>query len=316
MKKVKIGTFNVENLFNRYKLLGYERGGPPAARKKPVDPEKFVKEGGHINMLGWSIDDFGPISKSARRATSAAILENKPDILAIQEVENLFALLAFNGKWLKNAYTYGMVIDGNDIRQIDVGILSKYPIISLRTHRFEPDGSPPWQRTFSRDCLEVDLNIGGKTLTVLVNHFKSKIGGGEDKREKQAKRVAEILKERFGNSLSGNFVVAGDLNNHYDAPELQPLLGLPGLENVVKQRLPEKEHWTHYYNKGKAAEQLDYLLISPELSEKNADSKEVHIERRGLPTDIKYYEGERFEEVKGKEGASDHCAVFISLEVA
>lgn len=313
MTKLKIGTFNVENLFNRYKLLGYERGSP--AKKKPVDPEKFVKEGGHINMFGWSIDDFGPISKSARRATAAVITENKPDILAIQEVENLFALLAFNQKWLKNAYPYAMVIDGNDMRQIDVGILSKYPIVNLRTHRFEPTGSSPWQRIFSRDCLEVDLGIpNGKTLTMLVNHFKSKIGGGEDKRQKQAERVAEILKERFGNSLSGNFVVAGDLNNHYDALELQPLLRLHGLENVVKKRLPKKEHWTHYYKKNKAAEQLDYLLLSPGLSENNPDS-EVHIERRGLGTDIKYYEGERFEEVAGKEGASDHCAVFISLEV-
>jgi endonuclease/exonuclease/phosphatase family metal-dependent hydrolase len=313
MTKVKIGTFNVENLFNRYKLLGYERGSP--AKKKPVDAEKFVEEGGHINMLGWSIDDFGPISKSARRATAAVILENKPDIVAIQEVENLFALLAFNQKWLKNAYPYAMVIDGNDLRQIDVGILSKYPIINLRTHRFEPAGSTPWQRTFSRDCFEADLGISkGKMLTVLVNHFKSKIGGGEEKRRKQAERVSEILKERFGNSLSGNFVVAGDLNNHYDASELQPLLSLNGLENVVKQRLPKKEHWTHYYNKGKAAEQLDYLLLSPELSEKNTNSK-VHIERRGLPTDIKYYEGDRFEVVTGKEGASDHCGVFISLEI-
>lgn len=313
MTKLKIGTFNVENLFNRYKLLGYERGS--LAKKKPVDPEKFVEEGGHINMLGWSIDNFGPISKSARAATAAVIIENQPEILAIQEVENLFALLAFNQKWLKNTYPYAMVIDGNDMRQIDVGILSKYPIVNLRTHRFDPPGSNVWQRTFSRDCLEVDVGISkGKILSVLINHFKSKIGGGEEKRRKQAEAVVEILKERFGDSLLGNFIVAGDFNDHYDSQELQPLLGLDGLENVVKQRMPKKEHWTHYYNKGKLAEQLDYLLLSPELSEKNTNL-EAYIERRGLGTDIKYYEDDRFQQVTGKEGASDHCAIFISLEI-
>ena len=266
-------------------------------------------------MLGWSIDDFGPISKSARRATAAVILENHPDILAIQEVENLFALLAFNREWLDNLYPYAMVIDGNDMRQIDVGILSKYPLLNIRTHRFEPQGSTPWQRTFSRDCLEVDLGISkGKMLTILINHFKSKIGGGADKRKRQSERVAEILKDRFGEGLSGNFIVAGDFNDHYDSPDLQSLLGLHGLENVVKQRLPKNEHWTHYYKKGKVAEQLDYLLVSPDLCEKNRTA-EPYIERRGLGTDIDYFKGDRFQQVKGAEGASDHCAVFISLEI-
>jgi hypothetical protein len=64
----------------------------------------------------------------------------------------------------------------------------------------------------------------------------------------------------------------------------------------------------------RAAEQLDYLLISGELTDKNA-TEEPYIERRRLGTDIDYYEGDRFEQVLGKEDASDHCAVFISLEI-
>jgi endonuclease/exonuclease/phosphatase family metal-dependent hydrolase len=312
MPRIKVGTFNIENLFNRYRLLDNERG---SRIKKPVDPDRFVAEGGHINMLGWSIDAFNPLSKSDRKATANVIVENDPDVLAVQEVENLFALLAFNQKWLKNAYPYAMVIDGNDPRQIDVGILSKYPFLNIRTHRFEPEGSLPTQRTFSRDCLEMEIGITrGKTLTMLVNHFKSKIGGGEDKRERQSKRVGEILKERFGNSLNGDFVVAGDLNNHHDAPELQPLLGLKGIENVIKKRLPAHDQWTHYYKKEKTAEQLDYLLISQSLANKSPSAK-PYIERRGLGTDIDYYKGKRFIQVTGKEGASDHCAVFITLDL-
>lgn len=312
MSKLTIGTFNIENLFNRYKLLDKERGNRCGKR---VDPDTFVEEGGHINMLGWSIDEFGPISKSARKATAKVITENDADIVALQEVENLFALLSFNQKWLKNRYPYAMVIDGNDPRQIDVGILSKYPLGNLRTHRFDPEPSPQTKRTFSRDCLEVEIGVAPhKTVTVLVNHFKSKIGGGESKREKQATRVGEILKDRFGSGLGGLFVVAGDLNDHYDAPELQPLLGLKGIENVVQTRLPANDQWTHYYKKTKAAEQLDYLLISKDLSARNP-AVQPYIERRGLGTDIHYYEGVRFSQVTGKEGASDHCAVFITLDI-
>lgn len=312
MKSIKIGTFNMENLYNRYKLLDNEKG---SRKKKAVDPEKFLKEGGHINMLGWSIDDYGPIGKSLRAATAEVILENRPDILAVQEVENLFALLAFNRRWLHNEYPYAMVIDGNDLRQIDVGILSKFPFVNLRTHQFEPENSPPTERIFSRDCLEAEIGISpDTTLTMLVNHFKSKIDGGEEKRERQARRVAEILAERFGKSLSGNFVVAGDFNSHNDAPELQPLLSLDRLENVVAKRLPEEEQWTYYFTKEKTAEQFDYLLISRMLSYKNPSVKPM-IERRGLGTDVKHYKGERFSQVEGKQGASDHCAVFMTLMV-
>ena len=79
--------------------------------------------------------------------------------------------------------------------------------------------------------------------------------------------MAEILKERFGASLKGDSVVAGDLNSGPDAPELRPLTTL-GLDNDVDTRLPEKGRWTHYYKRGKQAEQLDYLLLSPGLSTK------------------------------------------------
>ena len=64
MPKVSVGTFNVENLFMRYKLLDNERG---SRIPKPVDPDKFIEEGGHINMLGFTLEDFGLISRTARK---------------------------------------------------------------------------------------------------------------------------------------------------------------------------------------------------------------------------------------------------------
>ena len=128
-------------------------------------------------MLGWSIEDYGPTAKSARRLTVRVILENDPDVLAIQEVENLEALIHFNRKYLKNSYPYVMVIDGNDPRQIDEGVLSRFDFGAIRTHRFELPGSSPQKRTFSRDCLEVELVAAReKRLTLLINHFSRRSG--------------------------------------------------------------------------------------------------------------------------------------------
>jgi predicted extracellular nuclease len=331
--KLTIGTFNTENLFLRYYFNKKERGNmfaKPTKWKDLLAPvveakteEAMQKKGAelalNINMLGWELENTGPVSKSARVATAKVILENLPDVLAVQEVENLEALLQFNRHFLKNAYPYAMVIDGNDMRQIDVGVLSKYDLVSIRSHRFEPKGAGPTGRTFSRDCLEVTIRpTKTKELTILVNHFKSQIAKNEEERLKgvarrkaQATRVVEILQERFGKKLVGNFVVAGDLNAGPETEEMQPLLEA-GLVNVL-DRLPEEERWTHYYKKNKAAEQLDYLLLSPALAK--ANKGKPWIERRGLGTDINYYKGERFEQVEGKEGASDHCAIFIEVTI-
>lgn len=312
--KITVGTFNVENLFLRYRLLENERG---ARFGKKVNKQEFLEGGGSILMLGTRIEDYGPVSKSLRKLTAKVILENEPDILAVQEVENLEALKLFNRYFLKNAYPYLLVVDGNDPRQIDVGILSKFPIVSAATHQYDPPGSAPSARVFSRDCLVVDVAVSKrKTLTLFVNHFKSKIGGGEEKRERQAKRVLAIAKERFGSKLDGgDFVIVGDLNAHWDAPEVSALMNEKRLTNVLRDLVDDTdEHWTHYYKKGKLAEALDHIILSPSLTAKNSGSS-VWVERRGLGTDINYYDGPRFSDLTGKEGASDHCPVFIELRL-
>jgi endonuclease/exonuclease/phosphatase family metal-dependent hydrolase len=305
-----LGTFNAENLFLRYKLLDNEKG---SRKPKPVDPEKFLAEGGSIFVLGYAVEDVSVIGDAQRKSTAKVILANEPDVVALQEVENMEALKQFNRRYLKRAYPYQMLIDANDPRLIDVAVLSRLPIVHVRTHQFDPDEEG--DLIFSRDCLEVDVQApSGEVLTLFVNHFKSQIGGGGERRLKQAKRVAEIVQERFGNDLrGGDFAVVGDLNSGPETPELAPLLGLPGLENVIQTRLPEAERWTHAYRK--VIQQLDYMLLSPTLAAKNAKPT-PQIERRGLNTKVAAYTGPRFPGVAG-EGteASDHCGVFIKLRL-
>jgi endonuclease/exonuclease/phosphatase family metal-dependent hydrolase len=312
-QKIRIGTFNCENLFMRWNFLKYERGG--MGRPKPVSTEEFIKNGGYINHLGFKLEDFGPIKGGQRKNTAKAILANDPDVVALQEVENLEVLKQFNSKYLQGNYGNLMLIDGNDARQIDVGLLSKHPIARARTHQFEKDSHGT---IFSRDCLEADIELpDGRLLSLFVNHFKSQIGGGADKRQRQATQVANILHERFGPLLhGGDFAVVGDFNAGPTAPEMQPLLGLPGLENVIQTRIPDaKQRWTHFLEKGKKTEQLDYLLLSPTLAAKNKKGAPV-IERRGLGDYATAYKGPRFPGV-GPAGteASDHCGVFMELTV-
>ena len=217
-----------------------------------------------------------------------------------------------------------------------------YPVTNIKTHRYEPDPSEPNKHLFSCDSLEVDLVLSnGENLTVYINHLKSKIGGGEQKRLNQATGIRNMANNRFGADLKvGRFITLGDFNCEPDEPELAPLLGDKRLLNI-SNNLDKGEKWSHLQvvldkndtNKVKSAEvsQFDYILLSPTIAQSNPDVKPI-VERRGLV----YYpeitetlkkkdeavaivynnDGARFPSV-GKYGteASDHCGIFVDLDL-
>ena len=277
-----------------------------------------------------------------------------PDILAVQEVESLQTLKQFNETYLDKHFKYMYLVDGNDSRQIDVGFLSMFPAIKIRTHQFIPD-SVTHEHLFSRDCLEIDFAITNsqeeegleKTdldkqvpiLTFFNNHLKShfldwrKTGEEKDKqieadnqkRKRQSGEVAKLVKARFANHDIDNrfFVVCGDFNDDPTTPTLQDLLAM-GLYNVISRlsggTAPYEKTWTYYYEKEDTLHQYDYLLFSKALAEKNPDVLPT-IERRGVAKYKKLqtnhgFDLERFTGVAGKATeASDHCPVYIEIEI-
>ena len=111
------------------------------------------------------------------------------------EVENRIALNHFNSTVIPNVngkeYDHVMLIDGNDDRGIDVGIMTRKPfsIESIASHVDDADAKG---LIFSRDSSECNITTpSGNTLLVLINHFKSKGHGSQkannDKQECQSK---------------------------------------------------------------------------------------------------------------------------------
>ena len=240
-------------------------------------------------------------------------------MLCLQEVEGLDVLKRFRSDYLggRRAYPYGVVIDGNDPRRIDVAVLSKLPITSARTWQHLPFGS--WY-VFSRDCLEVDVAMpDGSTLTVYNNHFKSMIGGRSQtkaKRVRQAQAVRDIVKGRFGTQAGQNgdqFIICGDFNDYRGTGSgISALTEWREVQDVVR-RLPLDEEWTHYWNGGDEYRQLDYMLLSDSLARANPGTHPT-IWREGLPWRADRYDGPRYEGIgSSSPKASDHCPVTFDL---
>ena len=297
MTTLRIATFNVENLFARYRF------------KDTIQPTE--DDGFTINDLAFRIYD-----EESKKITAKAIRAVNADVICLQEVESLPVLDRFNAFYLGGMkYAHRAVIDCFDPRQIDVAVLSRHPIVSLPSHREERNKAGT-AFLFSRDCLEVDVLVGGKTLTLYLNHFKSMMEGREAtraRRQEQAERVAAIIDARWKKSAyKGNFIVLGDLNDYPDGKTgLAALLGHKGLDNVLT-RLPETERWTHYYAGGNAYRQLDYLLLSAGLAKANPGKPAVM--RRGLPWRAKKVTDERLDGVgENDPKASDHAPLHMDI---
>ena len=297
MTTLRIATFNVENLFARYRF------------KDAIQPTE--DDGFTINDLAFRIYD-----EESKKITAKSIRAVNADVICLQEVESLPVLDRFNAFYLGGMkYAHRAVIDCFDPRQIDVAVLSRHPIVSLRSHRDERNKAGT-AFLFSRDCLEVDVLVGGKTLTLYLNHFKSMMEGREAtraRRQEQAERVAAIIDARWKKSAyKGNFIVLGDLNDYPDGKTgLAALLGHKGLDNVLT-RLPETERWTHYYAGGNAYRQLDYLLLSAGLAKANPGKPAVM--RRGLPWRAKKVTDERLDGVgENDPKASDHAPLHMDI---
>ncbi len=306
METITLGSFNCENLIGRYE---FRKG------EKPTEDSGFT-----INKVAFEI-----YNEEDKRLTAEAIRATRADILGLQEVENLPVLDTFTSTHVGGPdYRHRVLIHGNDPRNIDVAALSKLPITHLRTWRHLRSASGN-SSLFSRDLLEVDVEVPTvdgrpRTLTLFINHLKSRMEGRAQTRARRLEQVhtmLQIVADRVGPSFEGNFVIAGDKNDYLEDGDgtttaLPELARHPHLVNANEALAPE-ERWTHYFNGGNEYRQLDFLWVGKALYERAGQPAPV-IVRNGLPRRAERYDGERFEGVgQDRPKASDHCPVTLTL---
>lgn len=278
---------------------------------------------GRTDWIGWFELNTAEVNVEAVKNTARVINAVGADVLGVVEVENRIAVNKFNENVIPQIggqkYDYTMVIDGNDDRGIDVGIMTKhgYRISSIATHIYdgEEDEKGP---IFMRDCAEYTIQTpSGKPLLILVNHFKSQ-GGETDVsdaiRIREARQVRKIYEQKI---KEGNEYIAitGDLNQDPEHFTLQPLLKEgSSLQDIMShEKFYDKYglRWTH--KRGEDGSKLDYILLSPKLQDKVI---KAGIERRGVWGKGNGEPYEQFPEMRNElDAASDHAALWVDLDI-
>lgn len=271
-----------------------------------------VVAGGRGDWLGWVELKTEAVNETSTQNTARVIKEVDADILGVVEAETRHSLRDFSRVLLRQVggqpYEESMLIEGNDDRGINVGLIAKegFDVDNIDTHIF--DLVKVNEPIFSRDCPE--YLVRGKTGTevlVLVNHFKSKRGGGDARRLRQATRVKEIVNQRLAEQP--NLVVLGDFNDTPDSANLAPLLTGTPLKDISTHAGFDDGGFPGTFGAQGASNRIDYILLSPSLFDNVTAGG---ILRRGVFSASDQWP--MFDTVtKKSEQASDHAAIWAEI---
>ena len=292
--------------------------------RRAADGTVTVVANGRGDWIGWLEMKRATVSDLAVRHTAQVVHDVGADVLGVVEAEDRWALRHFNADQLAplggRIYGHIMLIDGNDERGIDVGLMTRgsLPIGSITSHVDDADLAG---QIFSRDCPEFELALpGGRTLVVMVNHFKSKGYGGREstvRRKRQAQRVREIYEQRRADGFD-LLAIVGDLYDHPESDALSPLLRSGGTGVASKPSdLQDVSAFPGFDDLGRPgtfgtagkATKIDYILCSPALF---ATITAAGVHRAGVWTASGKWP--MYPTLKRKQdAASDHAAIWADL---
>ena len=113
MPELRLATFNCENLMMR---CDFAHAGIKRARERLTEVDDAT--------VAAQVDSvFNVLSEDDRTLTAEALGAAQADVCALQEVENLVTLTAFDtrylARWSGGAFEERVLLEGNDTRGID-----------------------------------------------------------------------------------------------------------------------------------------------------------------------------------------------------
>ena len=318
-----------DNISSQMALLRENRGDFIVEHRDERGVE--VVASGRADWIGWIELIVEAVDEVAIRMTARVVRDVHADILAVVEAENRPSLLRFNEEMLGDRYRHVMLVDGNDQRGIDVGLLTtrRYPITSVTSHVDDRDtrntnAERRDNRLFSRDAPVYTVRCGEHDVHVVVNHLKSQSRTGteppDDLRRRQSDRLAAIYRELRRNGAT-YIAMVGDFNRGPEDgahPSLEALFNRRlGLVDAFALRTFQVGPRMGTFQGSSLRDRLDYIFLSPELA---ACVKRGGVFRKGLwgratnvnpPEDWTIYP----EITESKHAASDHAAIWVDVRL-
>ena len=316
---VTIMTFNVENLFDTKDAPNKkdETYLPKSLKQGASHKEKCKKirrKGWRNQCLHWDWNQKTVETKMKRIAQVIAAVNDGqgPDLIALQEVENIDILKEMNKKFLGNRYKHILLIEGQDSRGIDNAILSRLPpigkprLIPIPLSRATRSG---W-KTDSRGILEATFSLGKEKLTLLANHFPAPF------HHRSSREDGFLMLNDFAARNNHLTIAAGDFNLTFDEDNTHSVLKRLVTPNWRVSHLESCKgcQGTAYYSRTKTWSYLDMILVS----KKGLAQSQWEIDKKSItvfhPMSFQNRNGKPFRfSMPQASGLSDHWPVLLTL---
>ncbi len=312
-----IMTYNVENLFDSKHDASHddETFLPRSEKRSPEHISKCKKLANFKFRKDCLYLDWNQKIIEAKMKNISEVILSKdrgqgPDILILAEVENINILNQLNQKYLQAAhYKTVELIEGDDVRGIDVAVLSRFPEADTpKLFSLGMVNSSTGEKLRTRGVLLVPLKISGnQTLSVFAVHMPSQ-GNPIESRLQGVQSLNQILE-----SEKNAWIVGGDFNITKKEEKEEHLVSEKlAKHGSISHFIGCKEcRGTHFYKNKWAF--LDIFYFDSRLPSLGYtvlnDSIEV--------VNSLYYRGVekrpwRFDPAKG-QGASDHFPLYARL---
>lgn len=317
---ITVMAFNVQNLFDNIDEPGKDDKAylPYSAKQN----EAHITECNTIEVESWrneclNLDWSDAAVEHKLSVVAAAILQvndgRGADVIALQEIENIDILERLRTGYLAGAgYRPGILIDGSDVRGIDVAFLTRLPVVGEPVlHALELPEEFAARQGDTRGVLEATFELpDGSQLTGFSVHFPAPFHP----------TPMRVVAYNHLNALKRdappehNVFAAGDFNTTTTENEQQGML-----ERFVRPFWQIAHEacsgcpGTHYYARDDSWSFLDMVLYAP-ANEGNAwQIRSVQLANR-IPAQVtsdgtpnRYRSAER-------TGVSDHWPIVATLE--
>ncbi|MCP4194379.1 MAG: hypothetical protein GY768_27540 [Planctomycetaceae bacterium] len=191
------------------------------------------------------------------------------DVLALQEVESRGYLQRFVDVFLaKSGYRHVVLHEGNDLRGIDVAVLSRLPIGRVSSHRhktfLDAQGKP---RRLSRDLLQVEILPPDKpSFEVWAVHLKSNFGGrqvAEPIRLSEVSLIRKVYDDAVTDNPNARILVCGDFNDTVNSESIRRMLA--SRAHSLKMLLDGRSDRVTY-NRQPYQSMIDFIFASPAMA--------------------------------------------------
>jgi endonuclease/exonuclease/phosphatase family metal-dependent hydrolase len=275
--QISIMAYNVENLFDTendpdkdddtYLPLAKKQNDAHRAKCAKIDVEFWRNDCLNVD---WNEDVLKIKMERLAHVVKSINAGRGPDILILEEVENIGILNRFNKEYLgESGYVTAVLLEGKDDRGIDQAILSRLPLKGAASNYPLPLVAVPGKESrkdpaLTRGLLHAVLVLpDGSPLNVFAVHFPS----GDSGHPYRAQAIKFLNEKRASLPADQMSVVGGDFNiNSKEEAQHSMYAGKLGSDWLVSHLIGCKGcEGTHYYSRGQSWSFLDALLFSKNL---------------------------------------------------